>query len=149
MKILNKSKALILWFKEVGIKDIALVGGKNAALGEMFRNLTRVGVNVPNGFAVTAYAYKYFLKSSGIEKEIASILKGLNTHNIKDLQAAGRAIRSLVLRSEFPEDLIKEIKENYVKLGKLYKQRNPDVAVRSSATAEDLPGASFAGQQET
>ena len=149
MKILNKSKALILWFKEVGIKDIALVGGKNAALGEMFRNLTRVGVNVPNGFAVTAYAYKYFLKSSGIEKEIASILKGLNTHNIKDLQAAGRAIRSLVLRSELPEDLIKEIKENYVKLGKLYKQRNPDVAVRSSATAEDLPGASFAGQQET
>lgn len=145
----TKRKALILWFKSVGIKDVGFVGGKNAALGEMFRTLTRVGVNVPNGFAVTAHAYRHFLKSSGIEKEIEKILHGLNTHNISDLQRRGREIRSLILKSTLPEDLTKEIKKNYAELGKYYKQKNPDVAVRSSATAEDLPGASFAGQQET
>ena len=149
MTVLGKKKALILWFKEVGIKDVPLVGGKNAALGEMFRNLTRVGVKVPNGFTVTAYAYRHFLKTSGIENKIKELLKGLDTHNIPDLQRKGNAVRKLILSADLPDDLIEDVKKAYTRLGKLYKQRNLDVAVRSSATAEDLPGASFAGQQET
>src|SRR3989344_6960156 len=149
MTVLGKKKALTLWFKEVGIKDVPLVGGKNAALGEMFKNLTRVGVKVPNGFTVTAYAYRHFLKTSGIENKIKELLKGLDTHNIPDLQRKGNAVRKLILSADLPDDLIEDVKKAYTRLGKLYKQRNLDVAVRSSATAEDLPGASFAGQQET
>jgi len=145
----KKNEKLILWFKDVGIKDIPLVGGKNAALGEMYRSLTRSGVNVPNGFTVTAHAYRYFLEKSGIGEKIAEILKGLDTHNIPDLQKRGAEVRRVILNAELPEDLKKEIKKAYVKLCKNYKQKNLDVAVRSSATAEDLPGASFAGQQET
>jgi len=145
----SRKKSLVLWFKEVGIKDVSLVGGKNAALGEMYRNLTRAGVNVPNGFAVTAYSYRHFLKESGIEDKIENILKGLDTRNIADLQRRGKEVRNTILKAELPKDLENAIKKAYVKLGKFYRQKNPDVAVRSSATAEDLPGASFAGQQET
>lgn len=146
---IKRDKALIIWFKDLGIKDIPLVGGKNAALGEMYGKLTRMGVNIPNGFAVTAHAYRYFLKDAGIEKEVKKILTGLDTHNIPDLQKRGRAVRQLILRADLPEDLVKEIGRAYHRLGKKYKRNNPDVAIRSSATAEDLPGASFAGQQET
>ncbi len=149
MRIGNRKQALIIWFKDLTIKDVPLVGGKNAALGEMYGNLKRVGVKVPDGFAVTAKAYRHFLKTAGIEKEVKRILTGLDTHDIRDLQRRGREVRQLILNSDLPEDLVREIKKSYNRLGKKYKRKNPDVAVRSSATAEDLPGASFAGQQET
>lgn len=139
----------ILWFKELTIKDIAKVGGKNASLGEMFKNLTNKGVRVPNGFAVSSQAYFYFLKSAGLDEKIKKILKGLNTGNIRDLSKRGAEARQAMLSAEFPEDLKKEILFAYKELGRFYKTKNPDVAVRSSATAEDLPNASFAGQQES
>ena len=145
---MSKEKSFILWFKDVGIKDVGLVGGKNAALGEMFSELTPLGLNIPNGFALTAYAYRYFLKQTGLEEKIKRILINLDTHNIKNLQEKGRAIRHLILNAQLPSDLEKEVIKAYKKLGEIYF-KNPDVAVRSSATAEDLPGASFAGQQET
>ncbi|MHC4397697.1 MAG: phosphoenolpyruvate synthase, partial [Planctomycetota bacterium] len=145
---MSKQKKFVLWFKELGIKDVSLVGGKNAALGEMFSNLTSLGINVPDGFAITSYAYNYFLDEAGLKKKIRAALKGLNTHNLKNLASRGAAVRRLILEAELPADLKKEISLAYKKLGQIYS-KNPDVAVRSSATAEDLPGASFAGQQET
>ena len=130
------------------MKDVALVGGKNAALGEMYGELVKLGVNIPNGFALTAAAYRFFLKKTGLDKEIREILKGLDTKDLKNLQARGQAVRQAVLRAELPRELTNEIKKSYKKLEKIYGAET-DVAVRSSATAEDLPGASFAGQQET
>ncbi len=141
---ISKKHALILWFRELGIKDVPLVGGKNAALGEMYRSLTKLGINVPNGFALTAHAYRILLKKAGLEKEIRKILQGLDTRDIMDLQRRGREVREAILKAEFPEEMKEAIEKAYKKLGD-----NPDVAVRSSATAEDLPDASFAGQQET
>src|SRR3989338_6906236 len=143
-----KKDANILWFKDIRIADVGLVGGKNAALGEMFANLSRLGVSVPNGFAVSAHAYRKFLQKSRLKKRIYRILKGLDAKNIKDLQKRGAEVRKLIVSAEFPEDFKAEVTEAYKKLGGFYFP-NPDVAVRSSATAEDLPGASFAGQQET
>ncbi len=139
---------LILWFKDVGIEDVSLVGGKNAALGEMYRNLSALGINIPNGFTITATAYRHFLKQSRLEEKIKQALTRLNTKNIKNLQKRGRTVRELILKSELPANLQNDIASAYKKLGEEYGV-NPDVAVRSSATAEDLPGASFAGQQET
>jgi len=138
----------IMWFDELGIKDVPIVGGKNASLGEMYRKLTSKGVAVPNGFAITADAYRYLLKAGGIEDDIKRILKDLNTHDIGNLRERGQKVRKAILTADFPEDLKKEIKEAYAKISKEYGG-NTDVAVRSSATAEDLPDASFAGQQET
>ncbi|MGC8736669.1 MAG: phosphoenolpyruvate synthase [Dissulfurimicrobium sp.] len=140
---------LILWFDQIGIKDVPLVGGKNASLGEMYQRLSSKGVNVPNGFAITADAYKYLLKDAGIEQTIRNALDGLDTHNIADLRKKGRAVREIVLGAKFPAALETEIVKAYRALEKAYNQPNVDVAVRSSATAEDLPDASFAGQQET
>ncbi len=137
------------FFKELGIKDVPSVGGKNASLGEMYRNLSSKGVRIPNGFATTAEAYRYFFKTTGLEKKIKEILKGLNTHNVLDLARRGKQIRDLIVKAEFPNDLKRDIVKSYDKLSKLYKTKNLHVAVRSSATAEDLPDASFAGQQET
>lgn len=141
----------ILGFNEITIKDIPIVGGKNASLGEMYRNLRkgRGKINVPNGFAVTAQAYKYFLAEAGVEKEIYKILKQVNRKNIGTLQRIGEEVRQLILNAALPNDLEKEILEAYRNLSKEYKSRFADVAVRSSATAEDLPTASFAGQQES
>ncbi len=141
-------KPFILWFDQIGIKDVPLVGGKNASLGEMYRNLTSEGVKVPNGFAITAEAYKYLLKDAGIEQAIRDVLEGLDTHNITDLKKRGKKVREIILNSPFPEDLNEAIINAYRDLEKAYGP-NVDVAVRSSATAEDLPDASFAGQQET
>tara|TARA_Y100000034_G_scaffold136768_1_gene215561 strand:+ start:1741 stop:4170 length:2430 start_codon:yes stop_codon:yes gene_type:complete len=143
----KRSKELILWFNELGIEDVPLVGGKNASLGEMYRLLTKKGVRIPNGFAVTAYAYHYLLESAGVKDHIKQALKGLNTHNVRDLARRGRKVRNIILNAEFPEDLKQAILIAYKKLCK--KEGTKDVAVRSSATAEDLPDASFAGQQET
>ncbi len=142
-------KKFILWFKDIRIKDVPKVGGKNASLGEMYSKLTKQHINIPNGFAVTADAYDYFITLTGVKKEIRRILKDLNTHNLHNLQARGRQVRQAILNAEFPDDLKQQIVEQYHRLSKEFKVKNVDVAVRSSATAEDLPDASFAGQQET
>ncbi len=139
----------IIWFKDLTINDIPLVGGKNAALGEMYKELTRAGIKIPNGFAITAQAYEYFLKFNKFDKKIEDILRGLNTHNTRDLAQRGKKIRELIKSGTMPQDLEEKIKSEYQKLSNFYKTKNVDVAVRSSATAEDLPDASFAGQQET
>src|SRR3989344_3197250 len=144
----NKSNQLILWFNDVGIEDIGLVGGKNAALGEMISGVVPLGIKVPGGFAVTAYAYNRFLDSTGLRNKIKELLEGLDTHNMEDLKKRGRSVREAVLGAQLPDDLNEATKEAYSKMSDMYGD-NPDVAVRSSATAEDLPGASFAGQQET
>ena len=139
---------LILWFDEIGIADVPLVGGKNASLGEMHQKLSSKGVAVPNGFAITAYAYQHLLKSSGVEEAIKDALEGLDTHDLRNLQSRGEKVRDIIRTAEFPDDLRKEIMVAYRKLEEEYHP-DVDVAVRSSATAEDLPDASFAGQQET
>lgn len=164
-----KEKAFVLWFDEVGIADIPLVGGKNASLGEMIQELTRQGVNVPNGFATTAYAYRYFIESAGLEKKLRELFADLDVEDMPNLRQRGKQARSLILDTPFPADLEEAITSAYKKLcerystdgdfcnqfGEEYKEEckryanDVDVAVRSSATAEDLPDASFAGQQET
>lgn len=137
------------FFKELSIKNIPQVGGKNASLGEMYGHLTRKGLKVPNGFATTADAYNYFLESTGLKKKIKVILEGLDTKNVKDLMRRGAAIRKMIVATEMPKDFRLAIIKAYQQLSSEYKVSNVDVAVRSSATAEDLPDASFAGQQET
>ncbi len=141
-------KKFILWFKELTIKDVPTVGGKNASLGEMYQKLEHQGINIPNGFAVTAQAYFYLLKKTGVRRQIKKVLSDLNTHDLKNLMERGQTVRELILRTEFPKDLEQQIIKAYQKLEQQYG-KNVDVAVRSSATAEDLPDASFAGQQET
>jgi pyruvate,water dikinase len=144
----DKEKKLILFFEEIDIDDIPFVGGKNASLGEMIRNLKSKGIKIPEGFAITSYAYDYFVKNAGIEEKIREILKDLDTNIYENLATRGEKIRHAIIEAEFPEELKKEIMKAYGKLEKVYG-KNVDVAVRSSATAEDLPDASFAGQQET
>jgi len=125
-----------------------MVGGKNASLGEMYRKLSSKGIKVPNGFAVTAYSYNYFMNKTGLWNKAKKELKGLNTHKMKDLTKKGQSVRTMILKEKLPNDLEKAIVNAYNKLEKEYG-KNTDVAVRSSATAEDLPEASFAGQQES
>ncbi|HRS42535.1 MAG TPA: phosphoenolpyruvate synthase [Candidatus Diapherotrites archaeon] len=147
--MVSKDKKFIMWFDEIGIEDVPYVGGKNASLGEMYQNLRKKGVKIPYGFAVTAYAYRYVLEKSGLKSEIKNILKDLDTHNIDSLAEKGSKIRHLIRHAEIPKELEKDIFAAYDKLCKIEKIKNLDVAVRSSATAEDLPDASFAGQQES
>ena len=104
---MSKKESFILWFKDIGIEDVELVGGKNAALGEMFSQLTPLGLNIPNGFALTASAYRYFLEKTGLEEQIKKILTNLDTHNIKNLQEKGKAVRNLILAKDLPPDLKK------------------------------------------
>jgi pyruvate,water dikinase len=145
-----KEQALILWFEEVGIVDIPLVGGKNASLGEMICQLQPKGVNVPNGFATTAYAFRHFIEKAGLEAKLREVFANLDIEDMANLRDRGRQARALVLSTPFPEDLQMAIGMSYKKLCNLYgSEEDSDVAVRSSATAEDLPDASFAGQQET
>ena len=141
-------KAFILWFDDILIDDIALVGGKNASLGEMYQKLTSKGVAVPHGFAITSYAYRYLIKTAGIENDVLDAMSGLDTHDMKNLQERGEKVRGIIRNAEFPDDLRQAIIEAYKKMEEEYGS-NVDVAVRSSATAEDLPDASFAGQQES
>jgi pyruvate,water dikinase len=148
LNCMDKAKEFILWFDQLGIEDVPFTGGKNASLGEMYRNLTEKGVKVPNGFAVTAYAYEYLVEKSGIKDKIRAVLSDLDTSNMKNLAVRGEKVRNLFLNAEFPAELRDAIVEAYANLCKQYGE-NVDVAVRSSATAEDLPDASFAGQQET
>lgn len=143
-----KSDKKILWFEELGIGDVGLVGGKNASLGEMYSNLRSLGVSIPNGFAITALAYRDFIEKTGLKKEIETNLRGLNTRDLTGLARRGKIIRTLIKEAVLPADLEREILNAYGKLESSYG-KNVDVAVRSSATAEDLPGASFAGEHET
>jgi pyruvate,water dikinase len=152
MAMPDRSKNFILWFNEIGIDDVPMVGGKCASLGEMYRKLHDKGISIPNGFAITAYAYRYFLKYAGIEDEIKKVLKELETGDVHDLMRRGREVRDIIRHAEFPPDLTQAIYVAYDKLGEEFGQQgldDLDVAIRSSATAEDLPDASFAGQQDT
>lgn len=135
-------------FIEVGIEDVGEVGGKNASLGEMIQNLVPKGVSIPNGFVVTASAYRHFLEQTGLKKTIKETLTGLNTKNLADLSKRCRMVRAAIKSEEFPKELKEEIIKGYKDLEKTYG-KDTDVAVRSSATAEDLPGASFAGEHDT
>ena len=137
-----------IWFEDLGIDDVPSVGGKNASLGEMIRSLNEKGVNVPSGFAVTAYAYKYMVEKEGIDKKIKEILSDLDTHDVKNIAERGEKIRNIIKNTPLPPELEKDIRKRYKEMEERYG-KNVDVAVRSSATAEDLPDASFAGQQET
>jgi len=144
----ERDERLILWFEEIEIGDVPLVGGKNASLGEMYQKLTGKGVNIPGGFAITAYAYRYLLEEAGIEGAIRDALQGLDTHDMKNLQERGERVRAVIRNTEFPPALTEAILKGYHQMEERYRV-GVDVAVRSSATAEDLPDASFAGQQET
>ena len=148
LSVSAKERSLILWFDEVGIADIPLVGGKNASLGEMIQQLTPKGVNVPNGFATTAYAYRCFIESAGLEEKLRELLENLDVEDVTNLHSSAKKARSLLLHTPFPPELRQAIIEAYETLCDRYNA-DTDVAVRSSATAEDLPDASFAGQQET
>lgn len=139
----------VRFFEDLSIKDVPSVGGKNASLGEMYRKLKNKGIKVPNGFATTSTAYNYFLESTGLKEEIKEILKDLNTKDTRNLMAHGKMVREAILAVQLPKDFKKEIIIAYKRLSAESKVKNLDVAVRSSATAEDLPDASFAGQQET
>ncbi len=135
-------------FNELGIDDIPMVGGKNASLGEMFRELSDQGVKVPNGFATTADAYRHYIESNNLTAQITQALNELDTSDVDSLAQTGAQIRQWVSSAEMPEDLANEIVAAYRELCES-EGREIEVAVRSSATAEDLPDASFAGQQET
>jgi pyruvate, water dikinase len=136
------------WFDDIGIADIAVVGGKNASLGEMRQGLRPLGVRIPDGFATTADAYRDFVRSAGLEPTIGKALSALDIENLDALQRAGARVRSAILGAALPGDLAQAIRDAYHHLEHQYGA-DCDVAVRSSATAEDLPEASFAGQQET
>jgi pyruvate,water dikinase len=144
----QRDQKLILWFDEITIKDVPLVGGKNASLGEMYQKLTSKGVNIPGGFAITAYAYQYLLREAQIEEAIRDALGGLDTHDMANLQERGERVRGIIRHTDLPPPLTEEILTSYRRMEERYRT-GVDVAVRSSATAEDLPDASFAGQQET
>jgi len=136
----------IKWFEELRTKDLPLVGGKCANLGEL---ISQIKVPVPLGFAITVDAYQYYLEENKLQVEIERTLRDLDAHNVGQLMEKGERVRKLITTAEIPERLREEIVEAYREMGKRLKIENPHVAVRSSATAEDLPGASFAGQQET
>jgi pyruvate, water dikinase len=139
----------IKFFKEININDVPEVGGKNASLGEMQRNLAPKGVHLPNGFATTAKSYYHFIDETGIRDKIAQTLEGLDVQNVKSLRKRGAKIRAIVMKAKLPKDFEEEIRRGYRELSHICGRNNLIVAVRSSATAEDLPNASFAGQQET
>lgn len=132
----------IIWLRDLGIEDVPRVGGKNASLGEMIGHLTTAGIKVPDGFTSTADAYRAFIQQHGMQQKINQILEPLDVDDVNQLRKAGASIRNLVLRHPLPQQLEAALRQGY-------QQLQGSVAVRSSATAEDLPSASFAGQQET
>ncbi len=144
-----EEKKSIYWFKELGMRDVPKVGGKNASLGEMFSNLTGKGVRIPNGFAISAYAYDDYVNSTGIRSKIGDLLRGLNVSDLDQLARTGEQIRTLIRSTPLPKALETQILASYDQMCKEYGGVEVDTAVRSSATAEDLPDASFAGQQDT
>lgn len=144
---MNNSNILLL--NQVGINDIELVGGKNASLGEMLQHLTQLGINIPGGFVITVNAFQQFVEFNQLDQLITDRISEIDYGNIESLRRGGLQVRTLIRNSKFPPELRQLIIEAYQTLSKLYNQEGTDVAVRSSATAEDLPDASFAGQQET
>lgn len=147
MAVRNKTKEFVLWFDDLGIEEVPLVGGKSASLGEM---TSKTKVPVPFGFATTATAYWHFIDKAGVKDKIGAKLSELNDiENSDALQRVGKAVRKMIMDAKMPADLEKTIIESYRALAKKAGEKTPFVAVRSSATAEDLPDASFAGQQET
>jgi pyruvate,water dikinase len=138
----------IRWFEDIKIEDVPLVGGKNASLGEMYRELNQEGIKIPNGFATTADAYWHTVNVAGVLDKLKQAMAGLDKSKVSDLAVRGKKARDLILGAGIPDDLWEEIKDAYDRLCEQYGP-DTDVAVRSSATAEDLPTASFAGQQET
>ena len=145
---MKESNKYILWFKEISNDDVALVGGKNASLGEMYRELMPEGIQIPNGFAITAQAYRYVIERGGVLDALKQTMRGCDKNKITELARCGKRARDLILGAGIPDDLWLEIKDAYDHLCLEYGT-DTDVAVRSSATAEDLPTASFAGQQES
>ncbi|HXJ17654.1 MAG TPA: phosphoenolpyruvate synthase [Candidatus Polarisedimenticolia bacterium] len=143
-----KEQSPLLWFEECGIADVPIVGGKNASLGEMIQHLASKGIRIPNGFATTAHAYRHFLEFNGLDVKLRKLFAGLSVEDLDQLRQVGSQARALILEASFPESLERAVREAYSRLCEQYGP-NTDVAVRSSATAEDLPGASFAGQHET
>jgi pyruvate, water dikinase len=146
---MKKEEKLILWLNEVGVSDGNLVGGKNSSLGEMYQNLSQLGISVPPGFAVTVKAYQDFIEYNKLKDKIIEAMKGLDPNNLMDLARRGTMIRQLILESKLPESIVTEVTEAYKQLSTQCGSKELDVAVRSSATTEDLVDASFAGQQET
>jgi len=144
----GREVAFVLPFREVGIVDIPLVGGKNASLGEMLQQLMPKGINIPDGFATTAHAYRYFIQIAGLEEKLRLLFADLDVEDVNNLRWVGKRARALILQTPFPDELQEAIAQGYQDLCDRYGS-DTDVAVRSSATAEDLPDASFAGQQET
>jgi len=139
----------ILFFDQISINDINQVGGKNASLGEMYNELNPKGINIPNGFALTAESYREFLRYNKIDKKLRDLLLSFDTKNYSNLEDIGQQARALILSSSMPKGIITSIKKAYEKLSSICGIQNMDVAVRSSATAEDLPTASFAGRMES
>jgi len=139
----------VLDFSEVGAGDVALVGGKCASLGELFRELTTQGVRAVDGFSTTSHAYQLLMDGDGLKKKLQKLLKGLDVNDLDELARVGSEARNLILNTPFPKDIEDAILEGYVRLGERIGKKAFEVAVRSSATAEDLPDASFAGQQDT
>lgn len=145
---MSEQKNYIRWFNELTIDDVPLVGGKNASLGEMYRELTPQGIKIPNGFAITAEAYRYVLDQADAWQPLHEALDELDSDNVADLAKRARKAREIIYAAPLPEDLESQILNAFVQLQQEYGE-NLSVAVRSSATAEDLPTASFAGQQDT
>jgi len=145
----EKEGKYILWLSDISNDDVKFVGGKNASLGEMWNALVPQGIRIPNALVMTAAGYRYFADNTGLQKKITAALEGLDTKKLKDLAKCGKKIREMILATPFPPDLQAQILEGYHKLSADSGEKNTDVAVRSSATAEDLPGASFAGEMET
>ena len=144
---MDVEKAYVLWFDELHRKDVALVGGKSSSLGEL---TTSTGVPVPYGYATTAHAYRYFMETTGQNKKIHELLEDLtDVEDSVELHEVCTKIRESIASAEMPEDLAKAIGDAYEELAQKVNEKDPYVAVRSSATAEDLPDASFAGQQDT
>lgn len=143
------TKNYILNLREVGLDDIDIAGGKNASLGEMINNLTTLGIRIPGGFVITVQAYHTFIEVNNLDKEIRRLIDAIDFDSVESLRRAGLQIRQLIRNSRFPSELSVAIIDQYRALSAEYDQADTDVAVRSSATAEDLPDASFAGQQET
>ena len=139
----------IRWFAEVGLADVGLVGGKVASLGEMIPELQPLGIRVPDGFAVTAEGYRHFIAAAGLAEKIRQRLDGIAKGDVQALVARSAEIRKLMVEAALPREIADEAVAAYRSLSARSGRDDTDVAVRSSATAEDLPGASFAGQQDT
>ncbi|MDH5460771.1 MAG: phosphoenolpyruvate synthase, partial [Candidatus Bathyarchaeota archaeon] len=144
-----KGSAYIRWFENISSNDVLVVGGKNASLGEMIRTLKDEGIRVPDGFAITAEAFWKFLEANDLMEKIKFHLENLKSGDKTLDMKVGKSIRNLILHGCFPEEIAEAIRKSYQELCRRYASDEVDVAVRSSATAEDLPEASFAGQQDT